>query len=211
MQKELGNRKKDSDYIIERKAQTSTTTSIWRLLAGDKRYQDVTNAVTKDNPIDPSRKKDEYSIQSLVERSKNYRDQMKFYLDSIPGTENNKKWNLLNRRMERLKILLQQWIDYFTKKPTTSDARKSILNDLNKTITKLTNDKEQSSKEIKDQEKLKEQVSKMDNLKEIEDFVKDWSKLKITSKLIHSIKNGGASALFRMAISGITRFLCGRL
>ena len=194
LEKELGPRKQDNDYILERKANLSTTSSIWEFFCGNSRYQDVTNA-----DVD----KDEYAIKTLISKSKNYRNQLVFYLDNIPGAEQNKLWNLLSRRLERLKILLQKWIEYFTVKMKPSDVRNSILNDLSKIIVKLTNNDQPSSKDIANKEEVQKMAGDMDNLKEIEDFIKDWSNLKITSKLWHAIKTGGVSKVFNHIIDRI--------
>ena len=180
----LGDSKEDNDYVIERERPRNF---LWRFLGrlgGTEKsnYQEISD----DNGSK------EFTLNSLFERSKIYRKMLKAYMDYSPENVSIKLEQSLIRKSLRILIALKKWFELYTKKPTAINARGKLGELLTTEVNKFLkfSGPKKTAKEYKDLDGNKiDQTSLVNNIGNIYTFLKKWSKLKLTTKYAHKIKN----------------------
>ena len=112
-------------------------------------------------------------------------------MDYTPGNTAEKLEQSLIRKLLRIFVTLKKWFEFYTKKPTASDGRGKIAELLTTEINKFLkfSTPKTSAKKYKDLDGNEiDQTTLAKNIGNIQNFLKNWSKLKLTTKCAHKLK-----------------------
>lgn len=179
LKRALGDNKEDNNYIIERKRPASF---IWKILSllglGRHRYQKISDGNGSS----------EFTLGELFKRSKIYRRMIRAYIDS---NDNQKKISSIKRKLFRIKILLNKWVELYASKPTRNDERLHLLKLIYgqiQGILKFTKVKEKTTLVDLNGDPITA-ISFILNIDGIRQFLLNWRELYLTNRVFHSIKN----------------------
>lgn len=186
----LGDNEEDNDYIIERER---TGGFIWKILRwigiGGDHYQEIS---------DKNGSK-EFNLNELFKRSKIYRRMIRAYLDF---GDKKLTLNSIKRKLLRIRGLLAKWVELYTTSPSIDDESLTLSRLIYEQIENLTTfskvNKKAGQKDLND--KQIDETSFISNKGNIKKFLRNWSKLRYTSKYKHSIKNFKLSTLADMGL-----------